>query len=373
MFTHASKLTRSTPTTGRATTITVQKRGKLTVNFSGGRSSVSGVIATVFGATGFLGRYVVNSLGRHGSQVVIPFRGEESSYNHLKVMGDLGQIVPMKWDCLDKDSIRRACEYSNVVINLTGRRWDTRNFTQKQVHVDAAKNIAEVVKELDVERFIHVSALGADTSPSDWGKTKWEGEQAVRSIFPEATIIRPATLWGAQDKFLNHHGFMMRYWAFYPIVHGEKKWQPVFIDDVAKAILESLKSEEAIGKTYEFAGPSVMTTVELADWLSKILKIENEQYKIPVSGDLLWHMGYWLGQHRKPKFTLDSIKENTDIIASGKFPGLEAFGIKPVPVNSELALSQLSIYRKPVRFQDITLDLEEIPDLGRATEAKPYY
>lgn len=103
---------------------------------------------------------------------MIPFRGEESSFNHLKVMGDLGQIVPMKWDCRDKDSIRRACEYSNVIINLTGRRWDTRNFTQKQVHVEAAKNIAEVAKELGVERFIHVSALGADISPSDWGKTK---------------------------------------------------------------------------------------------------------------------------------------------------------------------------------------------------------
>lgn len=110
--------------------------------------------------------------GRHGSQIVVPYRGEESSYNHLKVMGDLGQIIPMKWDFRDKDSIRRAAEYSNVIINLTGRRWDTRNFTQKQANVDSAKAIAEVAKELGVERLIHVSALGAQDMPSDWGKTK---------------------------------------------------------------------------------------------------------------------------------------------------------------------------------------------------------
>jgi NADH dehydrogenase (ubiquinone) 1 alpha subcomplex subunit 9 len=103
---------------------------------------------------------------------VIPYRGEESSYNHLKVMGDLGQIVPLKWDFRDKDTIRRAAAYSNVIINLTGSRWDTRNFTQRQAHVDSARAIAEVAKELDVERFIHVSALGADICPSEWGKTK---------------------------------------------------------------------------------------------------------------------------------------------------------------------------------------------------------
>lgn len=82
----------------------------------------------------------------------------------------------------------------------------------------------------------------------------------------------------------------MRYWPFFPIVHGEKKWQPVFVDDVAKAIRESLKTEAAKGATYELAGPAVMTTVELADWLSKILKMENDQYKIPVNDTLLWQV-----------------------------------------------------------------------------------
>eukprot|EP01127_Copromyxa_protea_P004846 TRINITY_DN14667_c0_g1_i1.p1 TRINITY_DN14667_c0_g1~~TRINITY_DN14667_c0_g1_i1.p1 ORF type:complete len:374 (-),score=92.57 TRINITY_DN14667_c0_g1_i1:83-1204(-) len=373
MFSHAAKLSRSSQTGVTARNPVVQKRGKLSVNLEGGRSSVSGVIATVFGCTGFLGRYVVNHLGRHGSQVVLPFRGEESDYNHLKVMADLGQLVPLKWDSRDKDSIRRASEYSNVIINLVGSRWDTRNFTMKQAHVDSARNIAEVAKEMGVERLIHVSALGADKCPSDWGKSKWESEQVVRSIFPRATIIRPATLWGAQDKFLNQHGQMMRYWPIYPLVHAKKNIQPVFVDDVAKAILNTLKTEEAVGTTYELAGPAVMTKEELADWLIHILKLQGQQHKVPIGEDLLWHLGYWLGQQREPKFTLDWNKQSTDVVSSGKFPGLIDLGVKPTPVNSELALSMLSIYRQPVRFQDVTLDLEEIPDLGRAQEDKPYY
>jgi NADH dehydrogenase (ubiquinone) 1 alpha subcomplex subunit 9 len=158
---------------------------------------VSGIVATVYGSTGFLGRYIVSGLGtvtvcgfvltfsgKIGSQVIIPYRGEEKSYDHLKVTGDLGQIVPLKWDYRDKDSIRRSAQYSNVIINVMGRTFDTRNFTQRQVHVDAARNIAEVVllflylkstqvaKELGVERLIHVSALGAQKCSSDWGKTK---------------------------------------------------------------------------------------------------------------------------------------------------------------------------------------------------------
>jgi len=180
-----------------------QRRGVLTLSVvEGGRSSVSGVIATVFGCTGFLGRYVVNSLGRVGSQVVIPYRGEEKSYNHLKVMGDLGQIIPLKWDLKDKDSIRNAAKYSNVIINLVGSRYDTRNFTLYDVHVDGAKRIAEVAKELKVDKFIHVSALGASLeASSDWLKSKAEGELAVKSVYPDVTIIRPATMFGARDFF----------------------------------------------------------------------------------------------------------------------------------------------------------------------------
>eukprot|EP01126_Amoeba_proteus_P059141 TRINITY_DN7700_c0_g1_i19.p1 TRINITY_DN7700_c0_g1~~TRINITY_DN7700_c0_g1_i19.p1 ORF type:complete len:291 (+),score=29.92 TRINITY_DN7700_c0_g1_i19:390-1262(+) len=279
-------------------------------------------------------------------------------------MGDVGQIVPMKWDIRDKDSIRRAAEYSNVIINLTGRRYDTRNFTMRDVHVDGARRIAEVAKELGVERLIHVSALSAHSLSSDWGKTKWEGDQLVRNIFPNATIVRPATLWGSQDEFLNHFASMMRYWPVYPMVHPEKKWQPIYVNDVAQAIVQSLASKSAPGQIYELAGPSVVTTRQLSDWISRVLKLQ-DKYTYEVGEEVLWHMGYWLGQHRKPRYTLDSIKENTDIVASNKFPGLGEFDVEPTSVTSQLAISLLHYYRKPVHQSDITLEKNELPDLPR--------
>jgi len=331
----------------------------------GGRSSVSGAIVTVFGCTGFLGRYVTNALGSTGSQVVIPFRGEERSYNHLKVMGDLGQIVPVRWDCRDKDSIRRAVEHSNVVINCVGRRYDTRNFTMQEVHVDAARNIAEVAKEFGVARFIHVSALACENGESDWCKTKWEGEQTVRSICPEATIIRPATLWGAQDEFMRNHASMMRYWPFYALYNAQQQLQPAYVKDVADALVATLRLPDGFGSTFEFAGPTTTTNKGYAEWVRKALKTP-EKHIIPISDNMLWHLGYWLGQHRRPRMTLDTIKENHNVVIKKNSPhrGFAQCGVtNPVRLDSSTALMYMSPWRKPSRQTDITTDNAEIPEL----------
>jgi len=142
----------------------IQKRTKFVVSTTGGRSSVSGIVATVFGCTGFLGRYVVTNLGNIGSQVVLPFRGEEKSYNHLKVSGDLGQIVPLRWDYKDKDSIRKVVEYSNVIINCVGRTYDTRNFTRSKYTLMQLERLQKLLKNLmsrdlfTCQRLVHPQA-----------------------------------------------------------------------------------------------------------------------------------------------------------------------------------------------------------------------
>lgn len=125
----------------------------------GGRSSVAGQTVTVFGATGFLGRYVVNELARQGVQVVVPFRGDQDSARHLKVCGDLGQVVPLKFDMRDDQSIEEAIRHSDVVYNLVGRSWETMHFNFEQVHVDFPRKLAQKCKEHGIGRFVHVSAL----------------------------------------------------------------------------------------------------------------------------------------------------------------------------------------------------------------------
>ncbi|KAF3657495.1 NADH dehydrogenase [ubiquinone] 1 alpha subcomplex subunit 9, mitochondrial [Capsicum chinense] len=118
--------------------------GPLVRKGTGGRSSVSGIVATVFGATGFLGRYLVQQLAKMGSQVLVPFRGSEDSPRHLKLMGDLGQIVPMKYNPRDENSVKAVMAKANVVINLIGREYETRNYSFEEVNHHMAEQLAMV-------------------------------------------------------------------------------------------------------------------------------------------------------------------------------------------------------------------------------------
>ncbi|KAG8898072.1 hypothetical protein FRB99_007678, partial [Tulasnella sp. 403] len=169
-----------------------------------GRSAVSGHVATVFGCTGFLGRYLVSKLAKAGTTVVVPFRDADES-RHLRPMGDLGQIVPLEWDIRDPDTIAECVRHSDIVYNLVGRDYETKNFTYEDVHVKGAKSIAEISYANSVSRFIHVSHLNANiNSPSKYYATKAAGEDEVKAAFPNATIVRPGAYFGHEDKLLNN-------------------------------------------------------------------------------------------------------------------------------------------------------------------------
>lgn len=177
---------------------------------TGGRSSFSGIVATVFGANGFMGRYVCNKLGKVGSQIILPYRCDYYDIRHLKLVGDLGQVLFHPFHLRDADSIKKAVKYSNVVINLVGRDWETKNFKFDDVHVTGARAIARACREAGVERLIHVSSLNVTHTPqkfilkkpSNFLPSKMRGEEAVLEEFPDATIIRPSDVYGQEDRFL---------------------------------------------------------------------------------------------------------------------------------------------------------------------------
>ncbi|KAM1301465.1 hypothetical protein ACFX2H_012501 [Malus domestica] len=173
-----------------------------------------GIVAAVFGSTGFLGCYLVQQLAKTGSQVLVPFRGSKDSYRHPKLMGDLGQIGPMKYNPRDEDSIKAVIAKANMVINLIGtlcslarRDHETRNFSFEEVNHSMAQQLATISKEHGViMRFIQVSCLGASSlSPSRFLRTKAAAEEAVFSELPEATILRLAVMVGTADRILNPH------------------------------------------------------------------------------------------------------------------------------------------------------------------------
>lgn len=252
-----------------------------------GRQSVSGVTATVFGCNGFVGRYVVSRLGRIGSQVVLPYRGDGMNTRHLKTMGDLGQMVFLPMDLTDEDSIRNAVKRSNVVINLVGAAHETVNYSYDDVHVKCTHRIAKICKEAGgVQRFIHVSAAGANLNAnSKFLKSKAEGEQVVKDFFPDATIIRPCIIYGDEDKFLNRTAEIINMLPLVPLVgDGEQKMQPIYVQDVAQGIINAMVNSDAPGKTYTLGGPDVYTKREIVSFVSdKINRPECSVVEMPTS------------------------------------------------------------------------------------------
>ncbi|CAH9093815.1 unnamed protein product [Cuscuta europaea] len=268
-----------------ASTLATKGVGHLVRKGTGGRSSVSGIVATVFGATGFLGRYLVQQLAKMGSQVLVPFRGSEDSHRHLKLMGDLGQIVPMKYNPRDEDSIKAVMAKANVVINLIGREYETRNYSFEEVNRYMAEQLAAIAKEHGgILRFIQVSCLGASpTSPSKMLRAKAAAEEAILHEIPEATILKPAVMIGTEDRILNPWAHFAKKYNFLPLFgDGSTKIQPVYVADVASAVVASLKDDgSSMGKVYELGGPDIYTVHKLAELMYDMIREWPHYVKVP--------------------------------------------------------------------------------------------
>lgn len=204
-------------------------------------------------------------------------------------MGDLGQVLFAPFQPRNDDSIRKAIKYSNVVINLVGREYPTKNFSIEACNVEVAGRLARLSKEMGVEKFIHVSALNAAPDPQalyipGGGKFYWSkylGEKEVKREFPDATIFRPSDIYGQGDKFLRlySHGWRTTFRKIALYKKGEETIkQPVFASDVAAAIIAACHDSDAAGKTYQAVGPKRYYLSDLVDWFHVIMKKTEPQY-----------------------------------------------------------------------------------------------
>ena len=231
-----------------------------------GYSAVSGHVVTVFGCTGFLGRYLVSKLAKMGTQVIIPYRDEDEA-RLFKPMGDLGQIVRMEWDIRNESQIAECLRHSDIVYNLVGRDYETKNFGYSSIHVEGAERIAKVAAAEGVDRLVHISHLNASaTSESKFYQTKAEGEERVKAAFPSATIVRPGTMFGYEDKLLNNMAVWPIWWK---LNHGQTKIRPVHVLDVAQALANMMSIPQAPG-TLSLPGPSTLTYEYLLELVSSI-------------------------------------------------------------------------------------------------------
>ncbi|XP_029993158.1 NADH dehydrogenase [ubiquinone] 1 alpha subcomplex subunit 9, mitochondrial [Sphaeramia orbicularis] len=344
-----------------ATVTTVQQRKlhhAVVPKGKGGRSSSSGIAATVFGATGFVGRYVVNRLGRIGSQIIVPHRCDQYDVMYLRPMGDLGQIIFMEWDPRNKDSIKRALEHSNVVINLVGREWETRNYPFEDTFVTIPQQIAKATREAGITKLVHMSHLNADIrSQSKYLRNKAVGETAVRDEFPDAIIMKPAEIFGREDKFLNYYANMRWFGNAIPLMGMGKNTvkQPVYVVDVAKAIINAIRDPDANGKTYALVGPNRYLLHDLVEYIYGVAHRPFVAYPMPR---VLYHLAArafsmspfdpWTSPDKVDRFHI------TDMKYPG-LPGLEDLGITP----STIEQRAIEILRRHRRFRYLETQLDE--------------
>eukprot|EP01083_Nonionella_stella_P299352 1016372_1 len=286
----------------------------LALHTSGGRSSVSGVRATVFGASSALGRHIVNQLGRMGSQVILPYRGDGTEVKDHRLMGDLGQIVPLPYQIRDKRSVERVIQDSNVVINAISRRRESRNFSFHDTHVNATHMIARTAAELGVDRFIQLSTANASPdSASRQFATKWHGEQVAKAFYPEATIIRPGQMCGNFDWWFERFAWQ---WALpfrRPMIVGPRqRLQPCNYLDVARAVAVCVMDPlSTAGKTYEIHGNVCATKEQFYARMGEVLSGRRTDFKLYrawnpyVLGAI---MKPWYGLHKNIQFIGDFIR-----------------------------------------------------------------
>lgn len=231
-------------------------------------------LATVFGGSGFVGTHLVQVLAKQGYRVRVAVRRPDLA-GTTRVAGGVGQVVPVQANLRNEDSVRRAVAGSDVVINLVGISYERGKQTFQAVHVDGAAAVARAARDAGVPRLVHLSALGADqaASVSKYAKSKLDGEAAVLAAFPDAVTLRPSIMFGQDDDFFNLMGFISRILPVVPVIHGQTQLQPVFVGDVAQAIVEAADGAVKTGRIYELGGATVETHRQLME------RVQRETYR----------------------------------------------------------------------------------------------
>jgi uncharacterized protein YbjT (DUF2867 family) len=226
----------------------------------------SGALVTVFGGSGFVGRYATRTLAARGYRIRAAIRRPDLA-GHLQPMGAVGQIHAVQANLRFPDSIAAAVEGAEAVVNTVGILAKSGQQTFDAVHVHGARAVAKAARQAGARSFVHISAIGADRNAKGvYGQTKAAGEAAVLEEFPEAVILRPSIVFGPEDQFFNRFANMARMAPALPLIGGGKtRFQPVYVGDVASAIAAAVEGKARPGTIYELGGPEVLTFRKLLE------------------------------------------------------------------------------------------------------------
>lgn len=298
-------------------------------------------LVTIFGGGGFVGRQVAQALLARGARVRIAQR-DPSTALRVKTLGGLGQVQFIAADIRKPASVARAITGSSIVINLVGiLAGDFDAF-----HHQGAANVAQAAADAGVKALVHMSAIGADAdSASAYGRSKAAGETAVKAAFPGATIIRPSIIFGAEDQFLNRFADIIKMAPVVPVIGAATKFQPVYVADVAQAIVNAAETPGVHGgKTYELGGPQVLSMKAINSWIVQAIGPDKPLVEVPRAFASLLAMLPGGPISRDQLAMLD----NDNVVADGA-NGLDALGVTATPMGA-VADKWMIRYRKHGRF-----------------------
>ncbi len=317
----------------------------MTVSFS---ALAPGALVTVVGGSGFLGRYIVQRLAEAGLRVRVAVRHPETAL-FLKPLGSLGQVQLVHGNITSDAQMAAAFDGAAAGVNLVGILAESGKQRFDAVQAEGAGRAARAAAAAGVRHYVQVSAIGADAaSPVPYARSKAQGEAAVLAAIPTATILRPSLVIGPEDQFLNRFAAMARLSPVLPVIAGNTRFQPVFVMDVAAAVVAALNSPAAAGRTYELGGADVLSfrailaminaetrqqrrLLEVPGWIAALMaKLGDVLPFMPMTSDQLAMLG----------------KDN--VVTSG-MPGLADLGVEATPM-AAFVPAMLERYRPSGRF-----------------------
>lgn len=290
----------------------------------------------VFGATGFIGRYVVQKLVRRGYRVRAAVRRPEQAL-FLTSMGDVGQVSLAQANVCSEADVREAIAGAGIVVNAVGILAESGSQSFHNLHVLGTQHMIKAAAGAKVSHFVQISAIGADvTSPSEYSRTKALGEAAV-SEFPGAvSILRPSLVFGTQDKFFNRFAAMSRFSPVMTIVNGETRFQPVYVGDVAETVARVLAKPPKTKDLIELGGPRIYSFTELIELT--LHHVGRRRFLVSLPDRIAMPLAFILGLMPDPPLTTDQVRLlRRDNIASGASRELVDLDIVPTPLEPILS------------------------------------
>ena len=283
----------------------------------------------IFGASGFVGRYIVVILAKENWKIKVFVRKPDQA-KHLTLIGKLGQVTTYQGNISNKNSVDKIIYGANKVINLVGILEENNKQNFSSVHIGGSTNIAESCLKHKINSLIHISALGLyDGMHSKYAKSKLEAEQNIKKIFQKTIILRPSVIFGPEDNFTNKFARMASISPFIPLINnGLTKFQPVYVKDVAKAVSAVINNNFHLGKTYNLGGPEIISFKEIIDFV--LLKIRKKRIYFSLSFPMAKLIGIIFSIVPVAPITLDQVRLlEKDNIVPEKEKGFKELGIKP--------------------------------------------